>query len=72
MISAESSSILASALLIFASEANSGGDGFVMAKKSSEYSEAEAQRRFEQALKGAAKAKAKPPAPKRERPKPKG
>jgi hypothetical protein len=41
-----------------------------MSKKSNDYSEAEAQRRFEQALKGAAKAKkkAKPPAPKRERP----
>jgi len=31
-----------------------------MAKKSDQYSEAEAQRRFEQALRGAAKAKPKP------------
>jgi hypothetical protein len=34
--------------------------------KEDEYTESEAQRRFEQALKGAAKAK--PPAPKRKRP----
>jgi hypothetical protein len=40
-----------------------------MAKKSDQYSEAEAERRFEQALRGAAKAK--PPASKRERPAPK-
>lgn len=43
----------------------------VMVKKPEVYEEAEAQRRFEQALKGAAKApakKAKPPAPKRKRP----
>lgn len=42
-----------------------------MAKSKDDYSEAEAQKRFEQALKGAAKApakKAKPPAPKRKRP----
>lgn len=39
------------------------------ARKSDEYSDAEAQRRFEQALKGAAKAKkGKPPATKRKRP----
>jgi hypothetical protein len=39
-----------------------------MVKKSGQYSEAEAERRFEQALKGAAQAKGKPPAPKRKRP----
>jgi len=39
-----------------------------MPKKSDQYSEAEAQRRFEQALRGASKTKAKPPAPKRKRP----
>jgi hypothetical protein len=41
-------------------------------KSADKFSEAEAQRRFEQALKGASKApekkKAKPPAPKRKRP----
>lgn len=36
--------------------------------KKDHYSDAEAKRRFEQALKGADKVKGKPPAPKRERP----
>lgn len=49
----------------------STGEPMAGSKKDDEYSEAEAKHRFEQALKGAAKApakKAKPPAPKRKRP----